>query len=92
VVSAACIGAREVETPASVKPVAWRLLNNTNREVTDIYMAAHLIDWYRARCEVELFFHALKNGCQVEALQLTSMAPSTAPWRCSWRWRGALPG
>ncbi|SAL88969.1 hypothetical protein AWB68_08956 [Caballeronia choica] len=37
-------------------------------------MAAHLVDWYRARCEVELFFHALKNGCQVEALQLTPMA------------------
>ena len=91
VVSATCIVAREVDTPAGVKPVEWRLLS-TNREVTDFDMAVQLIDWYRARCEVELFFHVLKNGCQVEALQLTSMARSTAPWRCSSRWRGALPG
>jgi hypothetical protein len=28
----------------------------------------------RARWEVPMFFHVLKNGCQVEALQLTSMA------------------
>jgi hypothetical protein len=72
VVSATCLVAREVDAPAGVKPVEWRLL--TNREVTDFDMAVQLIDWYRARWEVEMFFHVLKNGCQVEALQLTSMA------------------
>jgi hypothetical protein len=30
-------------------------------------------DWYRARWEIELFFHVLKNGCRVEALQLSSV-------------------
>ena len=29
-----------------------------------------LIDWYRARWEIELYFHVIKNGCRVEALQL----------------------
>lgn len=31
------------------------------------------IDWYRARWEIELFFNVLKNGCKVEALQLSQM-------------------
>jgi len=29
--------------------------------------------WYRARWEVETFFHVLKNGCRVEALQLSTI-------------------
>jgi IS4 transposase len=29
-----------------------------------------LIDWYRARWEIEIYFHVLKNGCEVETLQL----------------------
>ena len=52
----------------SVKPVQWRLLSN--REVATLDEAVTLIDWYRARWEVELLFHTLKNGCRVEALQL----------------------
>lgn len=31
-----------------------------------------LIDWVRARREIEVFFNVLKNGCRVEALQLAS--------------------
>jgi len=30
------------------------------------------IGWYRARREIALFFYALKNGCKVEALQLST--------------------
>lgn len=71
VVSATCIVAREVDPPAGVKPIEWRLLSN--REVDNLDAAVQLIDWYRARWEVELFFHVLKNGCRVEALQLASM-------------------
>ncbi|WP_429349622.1 IS4 family transposase [Paraburkholderia sp. Clong3] len=66
-----CIVAREVGAPADVKPLEWRLL--TNRETGDLQAAAQLIDWYRARWEVEMFFHVLKNGCRVEALQLASI-------------------
>lgn len=31
------------------------------------------MDWYRARWEIELFFLVLKQGCRVEALQLSSI-------------------
>lgn len=33
--------------------------------------ATELIDWYRARWEIELFFLILKKGCRVERLQLS---------------------
>ena len=46
----------------------WRLL--TNREVNSLEQASELIDWYRARWEIELFFLILKEGCRVERLQL----------------------
>lgn len=67
-----CLVAREVDPPAGVTPVEWRLL--TNREVTRFDAAAELIDWYRARWEIERFFHVIKNGCQVEDLQLGTLA------------------
>ena len=67
-VSATCIVAREVGAPAGVKPIEWRLL--TNRAATTADEIAQLIDWYRARWEIEILFNVLKNGCQVEELQL----------------------
>jgi IS4 transposase len=45
----------------------------TNRGVGDFDSAAQLIDWYRCRWEIELLFHILKNGCRIEALQLSQM-------------------
>ena len=30
--------------------------------------SGRMIDWYRARWEIEMFFHVLKNGCRIEAL------------------------
>jgi hypothetical protein len=70
-VAATCIVAREVDAPAGVKPLEWRLL--THREASTFEAAAELIDGYRARWEIELFFNILKNGCRVEALQLSTM-------------------
>lgn len=67
-VSVTCAIAREVGAPAGVKPVEWRLL--TNRAATGFEAVVELIDWYRCRWEIETFFHVLKNGCRVEALQL----------------------
>jgi len=67
-VSATCIVAREYGTPAGVKPIEWRLL--TNRIATDAAAVSELIDWYRARWEIEMLFNVLKNGCRVEELQL----------------------
>lgn len=63
-----CVVAREVGVPDGAKPVEWRLL--TNQEAGTREQAAELIDWYRARWEIEIYFHVLKNGCEVETLQL----------------------
>jgi Transposase Tn5 dimerisation domain len=67
-VAATCLVAREFDAPGGVKPIEWRLL--TNREATTLQEAIELIDWYRARWEIEILFNVLKNGCRVEALQL----------------------
>jgi IS4 transposase len=55
-----CVIAREVDAPAGVKPMEWRLL--TNRLVPDLESAVELIDWYRCRWEIETLFHVLKNA------------------------------
>jgi hypothetical protein len=63
-----CVLAQEVNAPAGVKPVVWRLLSN--RSVTSLAQASELVDWYRVRWEIEVLFLILKEGCRVEALQL----------------------
>jgi hypothetical protein len=67
-----CVIATEINAPAGETPIEWRLL--TNRNVKDFAAAAELVDWYRARWEIELFFLVLKQGCRVEALQLSTIA------------------
>jgi hypothetical protein len=64
-----CLIASEVNAPAGAKPVVWRLL--TNRVASTLQDAVELINWYRARWEIELFFLVLKEGCRVERLQLS---------------------
>ena len=66
-----CLMASEVGAPSGNKPVCWRLL--TNRQALTLEQARELIEWYRARWEIEMFFHVLKTGCRVEALQLASL-------------------
>ncbi len=66
-----CLIAREINAPTGIKAVEWRLL--TNRSAEGFEAAAELIGWYLVRWEIELFFHVLKNGCRVEALQLSTM-------------------
>lgn len=70
-VSVCCVVAREIGAPEGIKPVEWRLL--TNREVPALADVIELIDWYRARWEIEIYFNILKNGCKVEALQLSGI-------------------
>jgi hypothetical protein len=45
----------------------------TNRGATSVAEVAELIDWYRARWEIEMLFNVLKNGGKVEQLQLGTM-------------------
>jgi len=63
-----CLIAQEIDAPEGVKPIEWRLLSN--RDASDQEALVELIDWYRARWEIEIFFDVLKNGCRVESLQL----------------------
>jgi hypothetical protein len=67
----ACVIAREIGAPPGVKPIEWRLL--TNRTAATLEAVVELIDWYRARWEIELLFLVLKEGCRIEALQLSTM-------------------
>ena len=63
-----CLIASETNPPPGARPVVWRLL--TNRTASTLQEACELIDWYRARWEIEMFFNVLKEGCRVEQLQL----------------------
>lgn len=63
---------RELDPPAGVKALQWCLLSN--RPVPDLETALQWIEQYRARWEIEMFFNVLKNGCRVQALQLSSLA------------------
>ena len=71
-VEVTCLIAAEVDAPAGAKPVTWRLL--TNREAASLAEAVELVNWYRTRWEIELLFLTLKEGCRVEALQLSTVA------------------
>lgn len=68
-VEVTCLIASEIDPPPGAKPVVWRLL--TNRTASTLQQACELVDWYRARWEIELFFLVLKEGCRVEQLQLS---------------------
>lgn len=70
--SLTCLIAREIAPPEGLKPVEWRLLTNRCADTLDALI--ELIDWYRCRWMIEVFFDVLKNGCRVEALQLGSYA------------------
>jgi hypothetical protein len=67
-VTVTCVIAREIDAPKGAKPVEWRLL--TNRSAPALEDVIELIDWYRARWDIEMFFNVLKNGCRVESMQL----------------------
>jgi hypothetical protein len=62
------VQAKEINPPKEAKPIIWRLL--TNRRVDNVAQALEILDWYRCRWEIEMFFDVLKVGCKVEKLQL----------------------
>jgi hypothetical protein len=63
--------AQEENPPAGEKAILWRLL--TNRTVETLAQASEMIDWYRRRWLIEIYFRILKSGCRVESLQLSSV-------------------
>ena len=70
-VTVTAILAREEHPPAGEKAIEWRLL--TNRTAETLEQVVELIDWYRRRWLVEIFFRIWKAGCRVEALQLATL-------------------
>jgi len=60
--------AKEVRPPQGEEPIEWMLL--TSLAVEDLVTAQAVVDWYRCRWEVEMYFRVLKQGCQIERLRL----------------------
>jgi Transposase DDE domain len=60
--------AKECRLPSGEEPVEWLLL--TSLLVADFPSACIVVQWYRCRWEIELFFRVLKRGCQIEQLRL----------------------
>jgi hypothetical protein len=64
------IRVRETDPPAGVAPLEWILL--TNVPVVTQADAWERIGWYEVRWVIEEYHKALKTGCGVEKLQLTT--------------------
>src|SRR5438093_4747548 len=62
--------ATERKPPKGEEPIEWLLL--TSVPVEDFAGACTVVQWYRARWEIELFFRVLKQGCQIERLRLAT--------------------
>src|SRR5262249_7057275 len=58
----------ELKPPKGEEPLEWLLL--TSVPVSTFSGACLVMQWYRARWEIELFFRVLKQGCQIERLRL----------------------
>jgi len=61
----------EVDPPAEVEPLHWRLL--TTHEITDTAGAWQIVGWYQLRWVIEQLFRVMKSqGLQLEDSQLCS--------------------
>ena len=66
------IEAREIDAPAGVEPILWRLL--TTHEVKTYADAQRIIGYYQVRWEIEQLFRILKRqGLDIEASQMESI-------------------
>jgi len=65
------IEVREIDAPADVEPLHWRLL--TTHEIADAAAAWCIVDWYRMRWTIEQLFRVMKSqGLQLEDSQVTT--------------------
>ena len=60
--------AKESRPPKGIKPIEWMLLTDLFIENYD--QARTVIEWYRCRWEIEIYFRVLKGGCGVEGNRL----------------------
>ena len=63
--------AREETPPPDTTPLEWLLL--TSLPVTTFEQVTTIVAWYAARWCIEIYFHVLKSGCQIQRLQLETM-------------------
>src|SRR5271165_251900 len=62
---------REVNPPADVEPLHWRLV--TTHEITDTAKAWQVVGWYQARWVIEQLFRVMKSqGLQLEDSQIAT--------------------
>jgi hypothetical protein len=59
---------QEIAPPADKDALEWLLL--TTLPVATYGQAVTVVDWYGVRWCIEVYFHVLKSGCQIEKLQL----------------------
>jgi hypothetical protein len=71
-VKATLVLVEEIDPPEGEKPVCWILL--TSLAVADFAQAREVVEHYRCRWQIEIFFRTLKSGCGYESLQLRSFA------------------
>jgi len=62
--------ATEENPPKGEKKIEWMLL--TSMSVNNFNEAIQIVDYYRSRWQIELYFKALKSGCKIEEEQLES--------------------
>jgi hypothetical protein len=63
------VDVREINPPADVEPLHWRLV--TTHEITDAAKAWQVVGWYQARWVIEQLFRVMKSqGLQLEDSQL----------------------
>ena len=63
---------KEQTPPAGEDAIEWVLL--TNLPIDSLEEIETIIQWYVCRWEIEIYFRVLKNGCQVQKLQLETQA------------------
>jgi len=63
--------AREVSPPAGEDPLEWILL--TNRPVESAEQALEVVEDYACRWMVEDYHKAIKSGCGIEEIQMTTL-------------------
>ena len=90
VVSATCIVAREVDPPAGVKPIEWRLLSN--REAHDLMPQRSLLTGTARAGRLSFSFTCSTTAVGSRHCNSHRWHGLNVPWRCSWWWHGALLG
>lgn len=60
----------ELDPPQGQAPITWLLL--TSLPIDQLEAAWQCVKWYSYRWLIERFHYILKQGCQIEALQLSS--------------------